>query len=162
MQFDFRRGGKKCSQCETAFEPGQEFVSALLEQNDGQTVRLDFCVPDWEQHKDECIGHWNQTMPDLTTGTVYWAPRDVLMAYFEHLIEGDKKELAYVMSLVLLQKRYLSAKSRFENEDGSGQILINRSTSHAWEVFDVDVDQQRIAEIQEELSQNLFSSQRTE
>ena len=101
-------------------------------------------------------------MPDLTTGTVYWAPRDVLLAYFEHLVEGNKKELAYVMSLVLLRKRFLSATSRFENEDGAGQVLINRSTSQTWEVYDVDVDDQRVVEIQEELSQNLFSSQRTD
>lgn len=162
MQFDFRRGGKKCSQCQTAFEPGQEYVSALIELDDGQTARLDLCEQHWQESDDQYIGHWNQTMPDLTTGTVYWAPRDVLMAYFEHLVEGDNKETVYVMSLLLLRKRFLTAKSRFENEDGSGQIVTNRSSGQAWEVYDVDVTPQRIVEIQDELSQNLFSTQRSD
>jgi len=162
MQFDFRRGGKKCSECETAFAPGQPFVSALMEQDDGQTVRMDFCMDDWDENELECVGFWNQTMPDLTTGKVYWAPRDVLLSYFEHLMEGDQKEVAYVMSLVLLRKKYLSAKSRFDDESGKGQIVVDRSTSRSWEVQDVEVADERIIQIQEELAQNLFSSQRAD
>ncbi len=162
MQFDFRRGGKKCSQCETAFSPGQAFVSALIEQDDGRTVRLDFCCDHWRESEQECIGFWNQTMPDLTTGKVYWAPRDVLLSYFEHLIDSDQKEIAYVMSLVLLRKKMLTAKTRFDDESGTGQIVVDRSTSRSWEVPDVDVAPDRIARIQDELSQNLFSNQLAE
>jgi len=119
-------------------------------------------MDDWDENELECVGFWNQTMPDLTTGKVYWAPRDVLLSYFEHLMEGDQKEVAYVMSLVLLRKKYLSAKSRFDDESGKGQIVVDRSTSRSWEVQDVEVADERIIQIQEELAQNLFSSQRAD
>jgi len=159
MQFDFRRGGKKCSVCESRFAPGQKFVSALMEQDDGQTTRADFCMDDWESQQPECIGFWNQQTADLTTGKIYWAPRDVLISYFEYLLDQKKLETAWVMSLLMIQKKILSMTSTFEEESGSGRVLTDRMSSKVYEVPDVEIAPDKIQQIQTELSENLFSNQ---
>ncbi len=159
QQYDFRRGGKKCSATERLLDPGEIYWSALIELADGQTTRLDFSTDAWEGPGDDCIGFWKQQVPDLDTGKVYWAPRSVLLAYFRHQLEKNRPEFAFVMSLLLLQKRILSLKDSIETEDGTASILVDRKTSETYEVVDMDVADQQIESIQNELAEHLFSNQ---
>lgn len=159
QQYDFRRGGKKCSVTERPLEAGEIYWSALVELPDGQTSRLDYSQDTWEGPGDDCIGFWKQQVPDLDTGKVYWAPRGVLLAYFKHQLEKKNEAITFVMSLLLLQKRYLSLKDSIESEDGTVSVLVDRRTSEAFEVPDVDLDDQQIESIQNELAQHLFSNQ---
>ena len=159
QQYDFRRGGKKCSVSDRPLEPGEIYFSALIELPDGQTTRLDFSDDNWDGPGEDCIGFWKQQVPDLDTGKVYWAPRSVLLSYFKHQLEKERSNSAFVMSLLLLQKRILSHKDTIESDGETVSILIDRRTSEAFEVVDVDIDDEQIQLIQNELAEHLFSNQ---
>ena len=158
-QYDFRRGGKKCSVSDRPLEPGELYYSALIELPDGQTTRLDFSDDNWDGPNDDCIGFWKQQIPDLETGKIYWAPRNVLLSYFKHQLEKERTHSAFVMSLLLLQKRILSHKDTIESDGETVSILIDRRSSELFEVADVDISDEQIESIQNELSEHLFSNQ---
>lgn len=159
QQFDFRRGGKKCSVSELPLSPGEFYYAALIEMANGQTVRMDYSLEHWDGPGDDCIGFWKQKIPDLETGKVYWAPRDVLLAYFEHALEKQQLETAFVMSLLLIQKRILSVKDSMEDESGNAMILVDRQTSKVYQVPDVEIADAKVESIQQELAEHLFSDQ---
>ncbi len=159
QQYDFRRGGKKCSVSDRIFEPGEIYWSALVELSDGQTARVDFSDDNWDGPGDDCIGFWKQQIPDLDTGKVFWAPRSVLLAYFKHQLENNNTDLAYVMSLLLVQKRILFLKDSIDSEEGQISILVDRRSSESFEIPDMDVDEARVQLIQAELAEHLFSNQ---
>jgi hypothetical protein len=159
QQFDFRRGGKKCSVTERPLEPGETYWSALIELADGQTSRQDFSDDSWEGPSDDCIGFWRQQVPDLDTGKVYWAPKSVLLSYFKHQLEKNQREAAFVMSLLLLQKRILTLKDTVDSEEGTFSILHERKDGETFEVPEVDISDEKIVSIQNELGEHLFSNQ---
>ncbi len=159
QQFDFRRGGKKCSVSERPLVPGEEYWSALIELADGQMSRQDFSDENWDGPGDDCLGFWRQQVPDLETGKVYWAPRGVLLSYFKHQLEKSHDETAFIMSLLLLQKRILVLKDTIDTEEGAVSILIDRRSSESFEVLDVDVEDEKVESIQSELGEHLFSNQ---
>ena len=158
QQYDFRRGGKKCSVSEQPLKPGDVYISALIELDDGQLSRVDFAEENWDSDT-ECVGFWRQQVPNLDTGKVYWAPPSVQLAYFKHQLEKKNHDLAFVMSLLLLQKRNLTHKKTIESDDETVSILIDRRTSEAFEVVDADIDDEQIQLIQNELAEHLFSNQ---
>ena len=159
QQYDFRRGGKKCSVTDQPLEPGDIYFSALMELADGQTTRLDFSADNWDGPGEDCIGFWKQQIPDLDTGKVYWAPRSVLLSYFKHKLEKESANTVFVMSLLLLQKRILSLKDTIESDGETVSILIDRRTSEVFEVVDMEIDDEQVQLIQKELAEHLFSNQ---
>ena len=89
-------------------QPGETFYSALID-NDGVTERLDYCVESWDSPPENCIGWWMSKVPELGKGKIYWAPRQVMLSYFEHVSgQPNEADTAYVTALLLIQKKYLS------------------------------------------------------
>jgi hypothetical protein len=130
-----------------------------MELPDGQTTRKDFSEDTWEGPNDDCIGCWKQQVPNLDTGKVYWAPRSVLLAYFEHQIEKENSDLVFVMSLLLVQKRILYLKKTIDTDEGRVSVLVDRRNSETFEIPDKDIDEEHIQQIQNELAEHLFSNQ---
>ena len=157
QQYDFRRAGKKCAVGERLLLPG-EVYSALVELPDGQLSRVDYSEEHWDPEGDY-VGSWKQQISDLETGKVYWAPPEVLPAYFKHQLEKQQHELAFVMSLLLLRKRMLQFKENIDDDDGQLSILADRKSSEIFEVRDVDIATDKIELIQQELAEHLFSNQ---
>ena len=157
-QYDFRRGGKKCAISQELLQPGEVYVSALVELPDGQTSRVDYSLENFDPDGDY-VGSWKQQVPELDTGKVYWAPTDVLLDYFRHQLDKKNDELTFVMSLLLLQKRILSHKDSIDDDEGTISVLAARRSSEIYEVRDMDIDAARIELIQGELAEHLFSYQ---
>ena len=143
QQYDFRRGGKKCSVSEQPLKPGDVYISALIELDDGQLSRVDFAEENWDSDT-ECVGFWRQQVPNLDTGKVYWAPPSVQLAYFKHQLEKKNHDLAFVMSLLMVQKRILYLKDRLDTEEGQVSILLDRRTGDTFAVPERDIDQGRV------------------
>lgn len=157
INFDFKRTNRKCSVSSRAFESGEEYYSVLLDE-DEELVRKDISKEEWNQPPENCVGWWIAKVPDLEQGKVYWAPKDVLLAYFQHLLEQpDQQDIAYVMAILLLQKKQLRLLETVE-EDGieSMHVACNPSKERL-SVPVASVSDQRIAEIQNELAEKLFT-----
>ena len=156
MNFDVKKSTRKCYEDQQEFQPGEVFYSSLLETADGVTERRDFCCQHWEQpESDQCLGWWKAQVPVRDSGKVYWAPRHVLLSYFEHTLKQQStQDLAYVTALLLVQKKILVMYD--DGEHPQHMKLLNRldRTEHLVPVQ--DLDPQRIEVIQDELAERLF------
>jgi len=160
QQFDFRRKGRKCSVSDREFEPGEMFHSALIEQADGSCQRVDIAEREWDGEPEHCIGSWKLRVPDLQSGQVYWAPRDVIVAFFEHVLADERQQAAaMVMSLLMQQKRMVVLKEVLETDEGESHLIADRKTNQMWEVPVVEVSADEASTIQETLAEQLFSDQ---
>jgi hypothetical protein len=159
LNFDFKRTNRKCSVCDRAFDSGEEFVSALVEV-DGELIRKDFAVESWAEPPENCIGWWKSRMPDLDKGRVYWAPNDVLLAYFQHVLaQPESQDAAYVMAVLLVRKRTLQMVETDESTQPPTMVVHHRRTNTDFRVAAMDIPGHRIAQIQNELCEHLFTNQ---
>ena len=157
LNFDFKKSSRKCYDCEREFKPGEDFYSALVESDEG-TERRDFAIDSWNGPPDDCIGWWKSRVPDLGKGRVYWAPKHVLLAFFEHVHSNvQTADVAFVTALLLAQKRILSLED--DGGDSSRLVLRNRASKTDFEVPVVELSASRLKEIQNELSERLFMDQ---
>lgn len=172
INYDFKKTSRKCSQTGEEFKRGEEFISALIETDDGTTERLDFSIDAWEAPPDGCIGWWKSKLPLLEKGKVYWAPREVLLSFFEHLhqqqeteqkkqsYQGDQHamETLYVMSLLLVRKHILKLVETVD-EEGVEYLRLRRSADNSkYKIKTLALSAEKAAKIQEELSEKLFTS----
>ena len=158
LNFDIKRSSRQCSKTERALQPGETFYSALVDI-DGELERLDFCIESWDAPPDNCIGWWKSKIPETGKGKVYWAPRHVMLSYFEHVNDqAGESDTAYVTALLMLQKKYLTLQDPSE-EDPQTMRLKNRKDNQIFEVSIVEVSQDRLTQIQETLAERLFMDQ---
>ena len=157
FNFDFKRSSRKCSISGREFDVGEEYVSALMDI-DGELVRQDIGCDQWNESQDNCIGWWKSRVPDLTKGQVYWAPRDVLVSYFKRLLEQkDERDKAYVMAILLLQKKTLKLLDTTAADEGDIMQLMENSSRERFEVPVVDLTEDQINQIQAEFAEKLFT-----
>ena len=105
------------------------------------------------------IGWWKQTVPQLESGKIYWAPDEVLLSYFRSLMKlPQQAEAAYVMALLMVQKRLLTLKDSVL-EDETKLVLRERKSGEIFEVIQQNIAPERIKQLEEELCENLFSDQ---
>ncbi len=154
LNFDIKRTTRKCAATDRPFAPGEEFISALLTEGE-ELVRRDYSLEGWQSPPENCIGWWKGQVPELDSGRVYWAPNDVLLSYFQKILELPGHEpTTFVMALLLVQKRIL--KIQDSGDDGVIHLFHNKSRSE-YEVTMVELTPEQKTEIQEELAMQLFT-----
>jgi hypothetical protein len=159
LNFEFRPSSKKCSATDRMLLPGEEFFSALIERGD-DLQRLDFSLEAWQGPPEQCIGWWKSTIPVVRGNKIYWAPRKVLLAYFEHVRQQvGRADVAYVMALLLVQKKILSLDDILESAGSQSLHLRSRQENLKYQVPVVDIPPARVQQIQDELAVQLFSDQ---
>ena len=157
LNFDFQRSSRRCAVSGREFDVGEKYFSVLLD-DEGELVRQDVATDKWDGPPENCIGWWQSRVPDLAKGKVYWAPRDVLISFFEKLVEqGRDPDKTYIMAILLIQKRYLKLLDTTPSETGESMQLINQSSRTNYEVGVCDVDAERANEIQTEFAEKLFT-----
>lgn len=156
MDFQIKRTTRRCHETDRELKPGESFYSDLVKQ-DGELLRRDICEEAWKGPDEASIGWWRARIPANDSGKVYWAPRDVLISYFETLQQNEKHApIAFVMALLLIRKRILKLVDS-EEKDGQEQLEIHCSRDKkTWNVPVVDLTPQQVTEIQQELAQQLF------
>lgn len=155
--YDFKRTARKCSNTGRAFKQGEQYISALIE-NDEALERVEFAIEDWEGPPEDCVAWWKSTVPDLEKGKVYWAPRNVLITFFEHLVEQPgNDDTQFVMALLLVRKRILRLEDSIETESGESMILQDPREKKNYEVNVVELRPEQLRKIQSELGEQLFT-----
>ena len=159
LNFDFRRTNRKCSKSDRLLQPGEEFFSALVDFG-GEPQRLDFSNESWSGPPENCLGWWKSNIPDMEKGKIYWVPRRVLLAYFDLVREqSDQADVAYMMGLLLAQKKILSVVDSIHGPVGEQLQLFNRRDNLHYEIPIVEISPERLRQIQAELSERLFTDQ---
>ncbi len=157
--FDFKRSSKRCSVTDRTFAPGEKYVSALIEADDN-LERCDFSLEEWKEPPENCVGWWRTQVPEATEGRIFWAPDEVLLSYFEHLSQAPGHEdVAYVMALLMVRKKLFTLEEFVESPSGQRMVVLNRRAKETLEVDVIDLPPDRLAEIQTELEEKLFTDQ---
>ena len=86
---------------------GETCYSVLVPEGT-QVVRRDYSMEAWTGPPDDAIGWWQTTVVDPKAGRPHWAPSDVMLNYFERLLDDPAAEDArYVLALLLVRRRIL-------------------------------------------------------
>ena len=160
IDYDVRRSQKRCSVTDRVFEAGEKYLSALVETEDGYE-RIDFASDQWQGPPDACIGWWHCRVPETSKGRVYWAPNDVLLAYFEDLYEKQNHPLTlFVMGIVLARRKILKMGQNEKDEYNQPlMVLESADKSKSYKIPMMDPDPGKVTSIQQSLAEQLFTDQ---
>lgn len=159
VEFEFRRPGRQCSVEGRPLLPGEEFFSVLTEGDDGSLLRNDVSANAWQGPPEGCVGWWRGRVPDLQKGKVYWAPVEVLLAFFQHAIDHQQHETAWLTALLLLRKRILTWNESCETGGVREMILNCPRIQKEYRIRECVLDESQIRTLQAELAEKLFTDQ---
>lgn len=151
-----------CLKCEQSFEPGTEYV-ATVREIDEQFERRDYCVGchDGAAEDASVVAVWQARAPEPKEKRKLFVDDDVLMNFFRRL-EGDENDsrinFRFVLALVLMRKKLLVYEGSEKLDDG-GEVWTMRykGGDETCRVLDPHMDEDKIAEVSEQLNQILES-----
>lgn len=157
MDYRLKPIGKTCAATEAPLEPGSVVHSVLIEQ-DGETVRLDYCEDGWQGPPEGMIAHWRCTVPEAESEKPKPLDPDALLEHFERMLEDAnpaQQQLCYVIALLLMQKRRLQLEgTRYDGEIAWLEFIGQRGEG-PFEVRDQQLTGEEIARLQATLTQHL-------
>ena len=158
VEFDIKGCSRKCAKTDQEIGRGQFYFSVLLHDDDDQLIRLDYSEEVWEGPPEECLGWWKSQVPNLEDGKVYWAPNDVLFAYFDEILaSGKNPEKLYLMALLMVRRRLM----KLDDVQASNQSRIRLSSNRHDSVIEIPVvalAAQQVEQLQNDLGAHLFTN----
>ncbi|MGI9516099.1 MAG: hypothetical protein ACR2NP_03555 [Pirellulaceae bacterium] len=157
MEFQIKKTSRRCHTTDRELQSGETFYSELVQEH-GEFQRRDYCEEAWQGAQEDGIGWWKSQIPETDGGRVYWAPRDILLSYFESLHDNPAHaDTLYVMALVLLRKKYLQL---VDSGDATELMeLQDKRAGKTWKIAVVPLSNEQVATIQQELGEQLFMDQ---
>lgn len=160
MDFRVSPIGRTCSATGRALRPGEAVHSILIER-DGEIVRCDYSNDGWEGPPAEAIGYWRTVVPLPVDDKPKPLNTDALLEYFQQLVEDAnpaQEQMAYVLSLLLLQKRRLSLDGVRVDGDVSYLLLSGTRGEGPFEVRDQQLTATEITSLQAQLTRQLSAA----
>jgi hypothetical protein len=161
IDYEVQRCTRHCATTGRELQPGEEFYSALVAAG-AQVVRHDYSAEAWMGPPAGSLGWWKSHMPERTAKKLHWAPNDVMLELLENFeSQPDKKDMRYVLSLLLVRRRVVRLEGEEQLADGSEvSVLYCPRREATYRVETTMPSEERIAEIQAELAQLLFADAR--
>jgi hypothetical protein len=160
MDYHLQRCSRRCAATGRELLEGETFFSALVQQ--GREVRrLDYSANAWSETPDlKVLAWWKSQVPSRAARKPQMAPNDVLLEYFQHLeTREDQAATRYVLALLLIRRRVVRLEAREECSDGSSWLVLHCPRDDSQHrVRDVSLDDEAIAQIEEQLKQLLYSA----
>lgn len=159
LDFEVQRCTRRCHATDRELAPGESFYSVLI-RDGAQVVRRDFCESAWTGPGDEAIGWWKAEIPSLQSKKMHWAPNDVILHYFQQLQDQPQAaDTRYILALLMIRRRIVRLEDSDTDPQAGEQLVVYcPRNEQEYRVPVADPSPQRIAEIQAELGQLLFSS----
>ena len=98
-------------------------------------------------------------MPSRNANKVNWAPNDIMLELFLELAEqSQKKDLHYVLTLLLIRRRIMRLEDTEIDEENTEQLIVYCPRHEkSYRVPVAAPHERRTEEIQNELAQLLFA-----
>jgi hypothetical protein len=156
LDYDIQRCSRRCSATDRELKNGEVCYSVLTAEG-GQVVRRDYSAEAWQGPPETSIGWWKSTVVDPHAGRPHWAPNDVMLHYFERLLEDPSAEDArYVLALLLVRRRVLRVESHEKNPAGRDfLVLYCVRNEREYRVAEALPSAERAAAIQHQLAELL-------
>jgi len=156
IDFEIQRCSRRCTATDREFVAGDECFSVLVPEG-GAVVRKDYLASAWNGPPENAVGWWKTTIVDAQAGRLFWAPNDVMLHYFERLLEDPAAEDArYVLALLLVRRRVLRVEGHEKDSHGREQLVLHCSRNEAqYRVAELMPTPERASAIQQQLSELL-------
>jgi hypothetical protein len=156
LDYDIQRCSRRCAATDRELKNGETCYSVLIAEG-GAIVRQDYSAEAWEGPPADCVGWWKSTVVDPSAGRLHWAPNDVMLHYFERLLEDPAAEDArYVLALLLVRRRVLRVEGHEQDAAGRDTLVLYCSRNELeYRVPEVAPSPERAAAIQQQLAELL-------
>jgi hypothetical protein len=161
VQQDWRisKSREECSYCGKTFCERAEFYSVLSEEGE-ELVREDFCPTCWEKFRTQphfCFWRARREPAEkrqvLDTG--------VMLSLFDQLegAEDDRKRaFRFVLALYLMRRKELRLEDIARGDSAEKMVFKRKGSGEKVEVVNPDLDESRIQEVSEHLTDLLNAS----
>jgi hypothetical protein len=125
---------------------------------DGVNIeRRDYSLDAWKGEPEEAIGWWKSRMPGLDAKRKRWAPNDVMLEFFDELVdEPSRRDMCYVLSLLLVRRRIFRHEDIETDTAGDEYMVVYcPRRDETYRIPAATPEPSRVDEIQEELAQLL-------
>jgi hypothetical protein len=159
LDYEIQRCSRRCSATERELKDGETCYSVLVAEG-GQVVRRDYSAEAWQGPPEDAVGWWKSTVVDPNAGRPHWAPNDVMLSYFERLMEDPAAEDArYVLALLLVRRRVLRVEAHEQDHAGRATLVLHSSRGECdYRVAEMLPTPERAAAIQQQLAELLQTS----
>ena len=124
LDYEIQRCTRRCAATDRELKDGETCYSVLVPEG-GQVVRRDYSAEAWPGPPENAIGWWKSTVVDPHAGRPHWAPNDVMLNYFERLLEDPTAEDArYVLALLLVRRRVLRVEGHEQDAAGRDMLVL--------------------------------------
>lgn len=156
VDFEIQRCSRRCSVTERELASGETCYSVLVPHG-GEVRRIDYSSQAWPGPPADAIGWWQTTVIDPRLGQPHWAPSDVMLGYFERLLEDPSAEDArYVLALLLVRRRIARVERTERDAAGREQLVIYcPRNEREYTVAESLPSEERVAQIQQQLAELL-------
>src|SRR5262245_44953245 len=157
IDYEIQRCTRRCATTDRELQPGETFYSTLTAEG-AQVVRHDYSSEAWQGPPEGTLGWWKSQMPSRDARKLHWAPNDVMLELLESLeSQPDKQDMRYVLALLLIRRRVVRLEETERDESNlEVSVLYCPRRETTYRVITVIPNDERTAEIQEELSRLLF------
>ncbi|BBO18009.1 conserved hypothetical protein [Candidatus Brocadia pituitae] len=158
MEWEIKRGANGCLLCNKEFSEGEEYYSALFDENKA-FARKDFCPACWHKGKEgREFSFWKTKVPKKDKPAQTMINIEVLLDLFIKLEgnnENHQKNLRYVLALYLIRKKVFKLKS-LKRQDGEEVIVLSHPREdREFNVLNPRLKEEEIQSITTEMSQLL-------
>ena len=153
MDYEVQRCTRHCATSGREFSPGESFYSVLVAEG-AELKRYDYSAEVWTGPAESVVAWWKSQMPDRNAKRMHWAPNDVMLQFFDELAgQPDKRDMRYVLALLLVRRRVMRMEESQRDEQGHEMMVLYCPRNEAtYQVPAVPPDPARIDEIQQELA----------
>ncbi|MBS3733813.1 MAG: hypothetical protein KGY99_02695 [Phycisphaerae bacterium] len=157
-EYNISKATGRCAACERELAAGEAYLATVIEAGD-DLERRDYCTscrPPGEATGD-ALAAWRSRVPQPQDKRKVFVDDDVLVSFFERLADAEdpaKVNFRFVLALVLMRKKRLVYDGRRTDETGRDVWRMHfRGDESTCEVTDPNMDEQKIAEVSEQLGQ---------
>ena len=163
IDYDIQRCSRRCASTERELKDGETCFSVLLPDG-AVVVRRDYSAEAWQGPPDNALGWWKTVVVDPSAGRPHWAPNDVMLNYFERLLDDPAAEDArYVLALLLVRRRVLRVEGHEQDAAKRPILLLYCARNEAqYRVAEIMPSPERAAAIQQQLAELLQTHGKTQ
>ena len=156
--YEIQRCTRRCWASGRELRPGEVIYSVLVREQ-GTLVRRDYSQEAWSGEPGEVVAWWKTRIPDSDTGALRPAPQEVLLGYFEQLLQQTAEpDKLYVTTLLLIRRKVLRLEAIEPSEPGRVILKVFAPQKDATYCIPVvPPEEARLEVIQREITQLLFT-----
>jgi hypothetical protein len=156
IDYDIQRCSRRCAATDRELKDGETCFSVLVPEG-AAVVRRDYAAEAWHGPPENALGWWKTTVVDPYAGRPHWAPSDVMLNYFDRLLDDPAAaDARYVLALLLVRRRLLRVEGHEQDETGRPVLSLYCSRNEQqYRVVEMLPSAERAVAIQQQLAELL-------